>query len=104
MKLKLLTLSFFMMVSSLVMSQDIPKEKIWFSISPNPASRTLNIKVSKKLQNAKITVFDVLGKKVYTKTLSTLSPSIDVSKWNSGVYLVKISSENFSKTRRFVKQ
>ena len=92
------------MMSSLVMSQDISKEDVKFSISPNPASTTLNIKISEKLNNAKITVFDVLGKKVYTKDLNTLTPSVDVSKWNSGVYLVKISSENFTQTRRFVKQ
>lgn len=104
MKLRLLTIFIFMMLSSLVMSQDIPKEKIRFSISPNPASTVLHIKVSTKIQKAKIIVFNVLGKKVYAKDLNTLSPTIDVSKWNSGVYLVKISSENFSQTKRFVKQ
>lgn len=75
-----------------------------FEISPNPATSKLNINVSQNLDDATITVYDVLGKKVYAKELSNLSSSIDVSKWNSGVYLVRISTNKQTITKRFVKQ
>ncbi|OUS01915.1 hypothetical protein A9Q86_04495 [Flavobacteriales bacterium 33_180_T64] len=75
-----------------------------FEISPNPATAKLNIKLSNSFENASVIVYDVLGKKVYTKVLSNVTSSIDVSKWNSGVYLVRVYSDNQTLTKRFVKQ
>lgn len=75
-----------------------------FEISPNPATSKLNIKLAQTLENANVTVYNVLGKKVYAKTLSAMTSSIDVSKWNTGVYLVRISADNQTITKRFVKQ
>ncbi|WP_299334422.1 T9SS type A sorting domain-containing protein [uncultured Psychroserpens sp.] len=75
-----------------------------FEISPNPATSKLNIKLVNSLNNANIVVYNVLGKKVYSKTLSAMTSSIDVSQWNSGVYLVRLSTDNQTITKRFVKQ
>lgn len=75
-----------------------------FEISPNPATSRLNIKLSNALDNANVTVYDVLGKKIYSKNLDTISSSIDVSRWNTGVYLVRISTNTKTLTKRFVKQ
>jgi hypothetical protein len=75
-----------------------------FEISPNPATSKLNINSSQNLDNAIIVVYDVLGKKVYSKKMHNLSSSIDVSRWNSGVYLVRIATNNKTLTKRFVKQ
>lgn len=75
-----------------------------FEISPNPASSKLNITLASSLNNANVTIYDVLGKKVYSKALSTMNSSIDVSRWNTGVYLVRISTDNQTLTKRFVKQ
>ncbi|MEM5564428.1 T9SS type A sorting domain-containing protein [Psychroserpens sp. AS72] len=75
-----------------------------FEISPNPATSKLNINLSQNLDNATITVYDILGKKVYFKEVNGLNSSIDVSRWNSGVYLVRISTSQQTLTKRFVKQ
>ncbi|MFK7783310.1 T9SS type A sorting domain-containing protein [Psychroserpens sp.] len=75
-----------------------------FLISPNPAISSLNVHLSQDSKNAIISVYDVLGKRVYTSQEDALNTSIDVSKWNSGVYLVRISTENTTQTKRFVKQ
>ncbi|MFD2916112.1 T9SS type A sorting domain-containing protein [Psychroserpens luteus] len=75
-----------------------------FEISPNPATSKLNINLSQTLDKATVTVYDVLGKKVYSKLLSNFSSTIDVSNWNSGVYLVRISTNKQTLTKRFVKQ
>ena len=75
-----------------------------FEISPNPATSILNINLSQNLDNATVTIYDILGKKVFTKLLNELSSSIDVSKWKSGVYLVRISTNTQVLTKRFVKQ
>lgn len=75
-----------------------------FSIAPNPAKNRLNIILPTGLANAKVTVFDVLGKMVYSGDISNISSSINVSNWNSGVYLVKVTSNDVTQTKRFIKQ
>ncbi|MGM5470925.1 T9SS type A sorting domain-containing protein [Flavobacteriaceae bacterium LMO-SS05] len=75
-----------------------------FMISPNPASSTINVYLPKGFENAKLSVFDVLGKEIYHVELNTLHPIISISKWNNGVYLVRITTETESQTKRFVKQ
>ncbi len=75
-----------------------------FEISPNPAKNNLNIRLDNTMRNANVSIYDVLGKKVYSRSLSSVNTSIDVSKWNAGVYLVRISTDNQTLTKRFVKQ
>ena len=75
-----------------------------FTISPNPASSTINVYLPKDFKNAKLSVFDVLGKEIFNIELISLHSTINISKWNSGVYLVRIATETDSQTKRFVKQ
>ncbi|MCK8479440.1 T9SS type A sorting domain-containing protein [Psychroserpens algicola] len=75
-----------------------------FEISPNPGTSRLNIKLSGNLDNANVIVYDVLGKKVYSKTLDAMVSSIDVSRWNTGIFLVRVSTDTKTFTKRFVKQ
>ena len=82
-------------------TQSIPNT---FSINPNPGSDRLNLKLSRLNDDTTIEVFDVLGKKVFADRLNSATKSIDVFKWNSGVYLVRITSDNGTQTKRFVKQ
>lgn len=98
------TVSNELMSESTVLLNTLQDDNLEFTISPNPASTKLNIRLPKGLQNAQVSIFDVLGKKVYSQELNSLTASIDVSKWNSGVYLVKVSTDTFKQTRRFVKQ
>ena len=75
-----------------------------FTISPNPATSTINVYLPKDFKNAKLSVFDVLGKEIFNIELISLHSTINISKWNSGVYLVRIATETDSQTKRFVKQ
>ncbi|MEZ4793011.1 MAG: T9SS type A sorting domain-containing protein [Gelidibacter sp.] len=75
-----------------------------FKILQNPASSRLILSLPRSSSEIKLDVFDVLGKKIVTKQLSGVSSSIDISKWNSGVYLVRLSSDNITQTKRFIKQ
>ena len=75
-----------------------------FSISPNPGRDKLNLKIERLQNNTNLEVFDVLGKRIFTNKLSNVSSSIDVSQWNSGVYLVRITTDTGTQTKRFVKQ
>ena len=83
---------------------EIIQENADFVISPNPAKSTINLYLPKGYENAKLSVFDVLGKEIYYTEINSLKSIINISKWNSGVYLVRISTESESQTKRFVKQ
>lgn len=75
-----------------------------FKITPNPSKDKLNIRLPKESQNMILEVYDVLGKRIYKSTITQLKASVDVSSWKTGVYLVKISSDTDTQTKRFVKQ
>jgi hypothetical protein len=75
-----------------------------FRIVPNPASSKFALSLPNADNNAKLEVFDVLGKKLLTKNLNKMTSTIDVSKWNSGVYLIRVITDNGTQTKRFIKQ
>ena len=75
-----------------------------FSVYPNPGNRELNVKLQQMTSDSQVEVFDVLGKRVWNKELSEINTRINVSEWNAGVYLVRVTNGNASQTKRFVKQ
>lgn len=77
-----------------------------FSIFPNPGKNEMNISISSLTnEGLELEVYDVLGKKVHVQNLNALSSKINIAKWNSGLYLVRLSSSNQEEhfTKRFVK-
>ena len=75
-----------------------------FLLTPNPASSTINVYLPRGFEKARLTVFDVLGKEIYNAEVNSLHSTINISKWNSGVYLVRVATDTESQTKRFVKQ
>ena len=72
---------------------------------PNPASNMVTLEFSTITSSTTaIEIFDVLGKQIYKSSVTTKSESIDVSNWNSGVYLMRITAENSSSVHRFIKK
>ncbi|TJY34127.1 glycan-binding surface protein [Pontimicrobium aquaticum] len=80
------------------------KLKNAFSISPNPGRDKLNLRLSKLSNNTTVEVFDVLGKKIYVDNIQAMTKTVNVSRWNNGVYLVRLISDEGTQTKRFVKQ
>jgi len=74
-----------------------------FKIAPNPVKTTLELKNNSINKISKLEIFDVLGKKVYTQNVGDLIESIDVSHLRQGVYLVKVSNESSSQTKKIIK-
>ncbi|NNK41012.1 MAG: T9SS type A sorting domain-containing protein, partial [Winogradskyella sp.] len=87
--------------SSLSVTDFIPTGE--FTISPNPSRNKLNVKLSSYNESLKLEVFDVLGKKIHMGKVTNLETTVNVSNWKSGVYLVRISNDNVSQTKRFIK-
>ncbi|SDT96292.1 Por secretion system C-terminal sorting domain-containing protein [Polaribacter sp. Hel1_33_78] len=71
-------------------------------IYPNPAQNNLFIKSENSLNISNIKITNLLGKEVFTSNL--IDSKIDVSNLKTGVYILKIQSENASKNIKFIKQ
>ena len=71
-----------------------------FLVYPNPTKNSLNFKVPFN-DNFKVSVFDILGKNVLNATLEIGRP-LDVSKLNSGIYILKFNDYNTN--LKFVKE
>lgn len=69
---------------------------------PNPTKDVLNVNSSLNLTNAIYTVFNLQGKRVLNAKLT--SNIIDVSQLSSGNYLLRIISNEATKTQKFIKQ
>ncbi|MCF6295296.1 MAG: T9SS type A sorting domain-containing protein [Flavobacteriaceae bacterium] len=75
-----------------------------FKIYPNPGSTAFNIELLNNLTAANLEVYDILGKQVYAGEVSEFNYKVNVSQWNSGIYLVKVSNEISTQTKKFIKQ
>ena len=72
------------------------------SIYPNPVKEnTIRFDTNKSLD---IKIYDILGKLVISKSVLPNSAYVDISNINKGIYLVKISSENQSITKKLIRQ
>jgi uncharacterized delta-60 repeat protein len=74
------------------------------SIAPNP-SRGLFTIAANSLSDVRLSVFDVLGKKIQTTTLDLLTEqTIDLSNQSSGIYLLEVQSQNTTRHYKLVKR
>ena len=71
---------------------------------PNPANSLLNIKFKSVISNGTLQVFDLLGKQIINQSVSSdITSQIDLTDWDTGMYLIKISSNNGEETKRFIR-
>jgi hypothetical protein len=73
-----------------------------FKIYPNPATTELTIENNSTISG--ISIVNMLGQQVLSKTVTNSIEVVNVSNLQSGVYLLKVDSENGSSTQRFVKK
>ena len=84
-----------------------PEELNHFNIFPNPSSGDFSISINSiKFENAQIQVYSLQGKIVYSKNinLSGANQELQISLDNNatGLYLVKLSSESWTETRKIL--
>jgi hypothetical protein len=72
------------------------------SVYPNPFNDVISINVD---ANAKMEIYNILGQTIYSKEINSGATLLNLSNNASGVYLMKITTENNqSKTVKIVKQ
>ena len=99
--------AFVLLFSQQCMGQSITQNKTPLgiedlSIYPNPVNQgRLNISITTRLNDIKeIEIFNVLGKRIYSETL--FGKELNIAKLNAGVYILKVTENNISATRKLV--
>jgi hypothetical protein len=72
-------------------------------LAPNPAQNTVAVSLAGNEQRANLTVYDLLGKVVLTKTMEGNSANLDVSALPSSTYLLEIVSNGQVLREKLVK-
>lgn len=73
-----------------------------FTFYPNPSKG--DILTINTNQNVSLEIFNILGKSVSKQNLSTNSKQINIGNLNKGLYLIKLTSEKGSLTKKLIKQ
>lgn len=77
-------------------------------VYPNPVSGVLNISADLiSIANANVKIYDITGKQVYENGnlfYNTNMAAIDISSLNSGVYMLKIETDNTDQTIKVIKK
>jgi len=71
-----------------------------FSIYPNPTSTGFVTIATNNSEAMSVAVYDILGKQVINQTIN--NNRLNVSELNSGIYIIKISQNNASVTKKLV--
>jgi len=70
-------------------------------IYPNPSIGIFTISLQ---EDATITVNDILGKVIYANKVKAGNNTIDISNYQSGIYLLHVKNENGSVTKKIIKE
>ena len=76
-------------------------QNVWIQ---NPVQNTININTTNAIDNANISIADMLGKTIYQAKNETINGTFEIPvSLNKGIYLVTIGNENGSITKKVVK-
>lgn len=74
------------------------------TLFPNPVEDKLNVRVSNSMVNTKATIYSMSGRKMETMILDTTQTSVNLSRYSSGIYMLKLESEQGSILRKIIKR
>lgn len=73
-----------------------------FTYYPNPVKDVLNLSYTNNISD--VTVFNLLGQQMSSKTVNANQSKVDMSNLASGTYLVKVKSGDLNKTIKVIKE
>ena len=73
-----------------------------FSYYPNPVKEVLTLTSTQNISS--VVVYNLLGQKVSDNSINATSAKIDMSALSNGSYIVKVTSENQTKTIKIIKE
>ncbi|MHB8259379.1 MAG: T9SS type A sorting domain-containing protein [Bacteroidia bacterium] len=75
-------------------------------VYPNPANDVLNLTINQfdNLKKNNVEVYNMLGECIHRQIAASSNFQIDISSYPAGIYMVQITTDNFTETKRIVKQ
>ncbi|HEX8270879.1 MAG TPA: T9SS type A sorting domain-containing protein [Flavobacterium sp.] len=73
-----------------------------FSFYPNPVKDVLNLSYTENISN--VSVFNLLGQEVVTRSINATTGQVDMSRLASGTYLVKVTADQQTNTIKVIKE
>lgn len=73
-----------------------------FATYPNPVKNGKFVLTTTSSDVKQVAIFNVLGKKVLTKNVSGIKSDIDVSEMSSGIYILKVTENGKTATKKLV--
>ncbi|WP_299336060.1 T9SS type A sorting domain-containing protein [uncultured Psychroserpens sp.] len=74
------------------------------NVHPNPSSNMIHIRFPNSINILKAILYDVQGKQLISKHLDQQHKSMDISKLNSGIYILSLETKSGSTKKRIIKQ
>ena len=75
-----------------------------FTIYPNPTNGILSINLKENLLTKKYKIYDIRGLVIKVGVFENIEQTIDISKYQNGIYILKIESGNSSIIRKIIKE
>jgi len=73
-----------------------------FNMFPNPSNNQATLQLPSGINNAKVKIFDYLGKTLLEKNISSLDKTIDLSDLTSGIYFVRVQNDTKVGTKKLI--
>ena len=73
-------------------------------IYPNPATRTITLKLHDDLASGEMKIMNIAGKLILTSVLKSAEPIIDISGLPKGIYFLEVVTQNNISRNTFIKQ
>lgn len=86
--------------SSTTLSTNNPKNAFEFGLFPNPVKNELRIQTQETIK--RVEVLDLLGRQVLSR--ENINEFLDVSSLNDGLFIVRLTSDKGTSTKKFVKE
>ncbi|MBL4605493.1 MAG: T9SS type A sorting domain-containing protein [Flavobacteriaceae bacterium] len=74
-----------------------------FNMFPNPASDQVNIQLPTGTESAKVFVYDYVGRLMSSQTVTSNNPKIDVTGLSSGMYIIRVTTDDKIGAQQFIK-
>jgi hypothetical protein len=79
------------------------KNSLTFDIFPNPSRDYLNIKLPNEISEGSVEIFDFSGKSVINAKVDRFDNTLNINTLSSGMYILRLSSEEKSGIKKFIR-
>ncbi|MDD5570869.1 MAG: T9SS type A sorting domain-containing protein, partial [Bacteroidales bacterium] len=73
------------------------------NVTPNPSNSNITVEIPQEIAENEIEIYNSLGEKMYAERVIANRVVINICKFSSGVYFVKVANKNGTEVAKFLK-